>query len=270
MSLDGLSREAAVFSLEIVRTAGLVSATPILFSSAPARVRGAVALLLALVSHAANGPSQGGTPSAAGGVAPPSIDSFEQVALSAPCELLIGVAMGMVMRFLLAIAEIMGDAISPVLGLNAVTLFDPQSQLHETPVTRILRMLMLLLALLMGIHRVLLSALIQSFRVIPVGVLVDPSLATPELIRLSGVAIAAGVRLAIPVLAVLMIIQIGLAFVSRAAPSLQLFSIGFGITIFAGGAIIFSSLHDFAREFERELSQMGVGIEAVLSTMLKN
>ncbi len=263
MSLDGLSREAAILSLEIVRTAGFVTATPILFSSAPARVRGAVALLLALVSHGVRGAPGVGIPA-------PNLDSFEQVALSAPCELLIGAAIGLVMRFLLSIAEVMGDAISPVLGLNAVTLFDPQSQSHETPVTRILRMLLLLLALLMGIHRVLLSAVIQSFRVIPVGTLVDPSLATPELIRLSGVAITAGVRLAIPVLAVLTIIQIGLAFVSRAAPSLQLFSIGFGITIFAGGAVIFSSLHDLAREFERELSQMGSGIESVLSAMLRN
>jgi flagellar biosynthesis protein FliR len=256
MSFEGLSREAAVLTLELIRTSGLVAATPLLFSAAPARVRGAIALLLAFVAHA------GGVPTAR------AVESFEGIAMAAPCELLVGVAMGMVVRFVLAIAEIMGDVVSPVIGLGAATLFDPHSATQETGTTRLFRTMFLLLALLTGVHRVVIAALIRSFQVVPVGAVVDPSLATLELVRLAAATMAAGVRLAVPILAVLMIVQAGLAFLSRAAPTLQLFSIGFGVTLLAGGLVIFTSLPDLAHEFERELSHVGGRIEAVLSAMV--
>jgi flagellar biosynthetic protein FliR len=258
MTLDALSGEAAVLALEMARTTGLVLATPILFSSAPARVRGAIVVVLGLVCHAT-------------GVRPADgLDSFEKVAIAAPTEMLLGAAMGLVVRFALAAVEVVGDVISPLLGLGAATLFDPHTETHETGLTRLLRMLMMLLALLLGIHRVLIAALIQSFRAIPVGSLVDPSLAAPELVRISGAALAAGVRMAIPVLAVLLLLQIGLGFLSRAAPSLQIFSIGFAVTLIAGGVVIFTSLPELARELERELSRTGSRIESVLDTMTRS
>jgi flagellar biosynthesis protein FliR len=63
-------------------------------------------------------------------------------------------------------------------------------------------------------------------------------------------------------------VQVGLAFLSKAAPTLQLFSIGFGVTLVSGGLVVFTSLPDFAREFERELSYVGTRIEAVLGAMV--
>jgi flagellar biosynthetic protein FliR len=154
------------------------------------------------------------------------------------------------------------------MGLGAASLFDPHVQAQETGITRILRLLVLLLAVLLGLHRVLVASVIASFRVLPPGSFIDPSLSTPVLVRISVDALSQGVRLALPVLAVLVVTQIALAFVSRAAPSMQIFSIGFAITLVAGGLTLFVALPDVALEIAADLSRVGTRIETVVASLV--
>jgi flagellar biosynthetic protein FliR len=112
--------------------------------------------------------------------------------------------------------------------------------------------------------------LLSSFHAIPVGTLVHPELATADLVHLSARAIVTGLRLALPVVATLLLVQLGLAFISRAAPSLQIFSIGFAISMVAGGVVIVGSLPELAREIEVDLSQVGLRLETVLTAMTED
>jgi flagellar biosynthetic protein FliR len=175
--------------------------------------------------------------------------------------------MGFVVRLCIASVEIAGDIMSPLLGFGAATLFDPHTQAHETPLTKILHTLCVLLLILLGVHRVLLGTLLGSFHAIPVGTLVHPELATADLVHLSARAIVTGLRLALPVVATILLVQLGLAFVSRAAPSLQIFSIGFAISMIAGALVIVSSFPELGREIEVELSQVGMRLDTVLTAM---
>jgi flagellar biosynthesis protein FliR len=255
MILDALPREAAAFGLATARIAGVFLAAPILWSNAPMRVRAVLVIAIAFVSHGVSSASA------------TSLDSLAQVLMGVPSEFFIGVAMGLVVRFCVASVEIAGDVMSPLLGFGAATLFDPHTQAHETPLTKLLHTTCVLLLVLLGVHRVLLAALLGSFHAIPVGTLVHPELATGDLVQLSARAIVTGLRLALPVVATLLLVQLGLAFVSRAAPSLQIFSIGFAISMVAGAAVIISSLPELAREIEVELSQVGLRLDTVLTSM---
>jgi flagellar biosynthetic protein FliR len=255
MILDALPREAAAFGLATVRIGGVFIAAPILWSNAPMRVRAVLVMAIAFISHGASSASA------------TSLDSIEHVLMAAPGELFIGVAMGLVVRFCVASVEVAGDIMSPLLGFGAATLFDPHTQAHETPLTKILHTLCLLLLVLLGVHRVLLGTLMGSFHAIPVGTLVRPELATADLVHLSARTLVTGLRLALPVVATLLLVQLGLAFVSRAAPSLQIFSIGFAISMMAGAAVIIGSLPQLAREIEVELSQVGLRLDIVLTAM---
>jgi flagellar biosynthetic protein FliR len=255
MTLDALTREAAAFGLATARIAGLMLAAPILWSNAPMRVRAGIVMAIAFVSH--------GVSSANATV----LASVEQVIVAAPGELFIGVAMGLVVRFCVASVEIAGDIMSPLLGFGAATLFDPHTQAHETPLTKLLHTMCVLLLVIIGVHRVLLATLMGSFHAIPVGTLVRPELATADLVQLSARALVTGLRLALPVVATLLLVQLGLAFVSRAAPSLQIFSIGFAFSMVAGAAVIIGSLPELAREMEVELSQVGLRLDTVLTAM---
>jgi flagellar biosynthetic protein FliR len=255
MILDALTREAAAFGLEIARISGVFLAAPILWSSAPMQVRAGLVLAIAFVSHGASNAS-----------AVPLM-SFENVVVAVPGELFIGVAMGLVVRFCIASVEVAGDIMSPLLGFSAATLFDPHTQAHESPVTKILHTLCVLLLLLLGVHRVLLGALIGSFHAIPVGTVVHPEFATAHIVELSARTIVTGFRLALPVVATLLVIQLGLAFVSRAAPSLQIFSIGFALCMVVGSVILIGSLPELAREIEVDLAQIGTRLDAVLTAI---
>jgi flagellar biosynthetic protein FliR len=249
--------EAARMALETVRISGVVVSAPLLWDEAPVMVRGALVLLLAVVGH-------GAAP-----IGPVNIDSLENLAVVAPTELLVGVAMGMVVRLALASAEMTGEFASPLLGLGAASLYDPHAQVSDTGLTRILRQMMLLLSLLLGVHRVLIGSLLASFRILPIGSWVDPGLALPDLVRFSSATIVAGLRLSLPIVAAILVLQLGLAFVSRAAPSLQIFSIGFAVTLVGGTIVLLSALPEMAREIEVGLSNVGDQLETLLAAMVQ-
>jgi flagellar biosynthesis protein FliR len=255
MILDALPREAAAFGLAVSRISGVFLAAPILWSNAPMRVRVGLVLALAFLSH---GVSSAGSA---------SLDSVEHVLMAIPGELFMGVAMGFVVRLVIASVEIAGDIMSPLLGFGAATLFDPHTQSNDTALTKLLHTLCVLLLVIIGIHRVLLGALLGSFHAIPVGTLVRPELVTADLVHLSARALVTGVRLALPVVATMLLVQLGLAFISRAAPALQIFSIGFAISMVTGALVIISSLPELAREIGVELSQVGLRLDVVLTSM---
>jgi flagellar biosynthetic protein FliR len=249
--------EFARLTLETVRIGGVMVSAPLLWTESPVLVRGALVVLLAVVGHGSSTPAA--TP----------LDSIENLAVVAPTELLVGVAMGFVVRLAIATAEMAGDIASPLLGLGAASLFDPHAQTNETGLTRILRQLVLLLSLLLGVHRVLIGSLLASFRILPLGSWVDPGLALPDLVRYSSATMAAGLRLALPMVAAVLLLQLGLAFVSRAAPSLQIFSVGFAITLVGGTIVFLSALPEIAREIEVTLSGVGDQLELVLGAMMQ-
>jgi flagellar biosynthesis protein FliR len=255
MILEALPREAAAFGLAATRISGVLVSAPILWSAAPMRVRAGLVLAMAFISHGVSSAST------------TSLDSVEHAMMAVPGELFMGVAMGLVVRFCVASVEIAGDVMSPLLGFNAATLFDPHTQAHETPLTKLLTLLCTLLLVLLGVHRVLLGTLLGSFHAIPVGTLVRPELATADLVHLSARTIVTGLRLALPVVATNLLIQLGLAFVSRAAPSFQIFSIGFAISMVVGAVVVVGTLPQLAREIEVELSQVGMRLDVVLTAM---
>jgi len=83
-------------------------------------------------------------------------------------------------------------------------------------------------------------------------------------LTLSGDALNTGVKLAIPLIAVLLVTQVALAFVSRAAPAMQVFSIGFAVTTSVGALLLITTLPDFGYDVVAEMSRAGERIEALV------
>ncbi len=250
MSLAGMPAELATLALETARTAGVLIGAPLIWTSAPIRVRTALSVFMALLVH---GLSKA-----------PAMDSVENVIFAVPFEFIVGFAMGFVARLSLVSAQIAGEIMSPIMGLSIASLFDPHAEVSETGITRLVRNLSLLIAMAFGLHRVVLGSVIASFRVLPVGSVHNPALATRTLVELSVLSIAHGLRLALPVLAVLFVANVALAFISRAAPSMQIFSIGFGITLSAGAATMTMALPDIALSMLADMQEVGPRIERVI------
>jgi flagellar biosynthetic protein FliR len=153
------------------------------------------------------------------------------------------------------------------MGIGAAQLFDPQTKNMQNVTSMLLRNFAVLLGLIAGLHRVLLGGVLASFKAVPVGSLSNPALETPVILAMTTQALASGVRVAIPFIAILFMAQIALAFISRAAPAMQIFSIGFAVTMATGGLVMILVLPDLGFELLGEVSRSGGKIETLLTAV---
>ena len=252
-SLEG---RALVFLCVLARISGLVVVAPGPWTVAPLRVRAAFTVLLAFVATL--------SPLARG------IELSEKpltVALAITSDFAVGACMGMTVRLVVAVSEVAGEFIAPQLGIGVAQLFDPHQHTSETPIGAVFRHLALLVAVLVGLHRQVLAALLGSFHVLPPGELVDPGRAGGAILALTTQSVEAGIRIALPTVAVLFMVQIALAFIARAAPALQIFSVGFAVTLGVGLLVIVVSLPDSARLMITEMSHVDGRVQSLVALL---
>lgn len=248
--------EVTAFALEMARIVGVVITSPIPWEVAPRQTKVVVVLLLALAAH--------GTPLAEGFV---PIDLLT-IVTAAVLEFGTGVAMGFVVRLTVGIAEVAGSTVAPIIGFGAAQMFDPMTGQADSILVKLFRHLALLLGLAAGAHRFVIGGLLLSFKRVPVGTALRPDLAATFLLRLTEDLLEVGVRLALPVIAVLLLLQVALAFVSRAAPAMQVFSIGFVVLFMAGGVVLTLAMPDTGQELLVAWDRTGYQMEQVLMEMV--
>jgi flagellar biosynthetic protein FliR len=254
-----LAGRALVFLCVLARISGLVVIAPGPWSVAPVRVRSALVVLLAFVATI--------SPLAHG------LELSEKpltVALAIASDFAVGACMGMTVRLVVAVAEVGAEFIAPQLGIGVAQLFDPHLHTSETPIGAIFRQLALLVGVLVGLHRQVLGALFASFHVIPPAELVDPGRAGGAILMLTTQSVEAGIRIALPTVAVLFMVQVALAFIARAAPALQIFSVGFAVTLGVGLLVLVVSLPDTARLLLAEMSHLDGRLQALSVTLAES
>lgn len=247
--------DASVFALVASRIAGFVVASP--FPGRNVGVTQRVGLVVVLTWLACGFAPRDGVVSA--------LDL--ELAGRAVLEVACGLVIGMVFRFTFAAAEILGGALSQATGLSSASVLNPTLDAPETAIERIVSLGALALALAMGAHRVALAALLGSFRAIPVAsplALQAPIFAGAEM---GMQAFTLGIRLATPVLAVALLVQIALALISRAAPTLQIFSVGFTILFSSTLATLMASIDDVGVGLGSHFNNLPVVLDAAITAM---
>ncbi len=253
--LLGVEREVVYLMLESLRVAGLVFFSPLPWTYAPTRVRAAIVAILTIAVH---------------GVHP--IERFANasyIMLTVPTEVIVGVAMGFVVRCMVGAIEIANDLITTSMGLNAAPLFDPKVQVSESAVGQLVRNAFMLIALGVGLHRVVLMGLFDSYAVLPAGRVAAITQVGPFFRELTTAVIVSGVQMALPVVASIIVAQVGLAFIARAAPPLQIFSVGFAVTISLGATVLFDAVSDMAFDWVRDLGLLGSHFDNLFTRLLE-
>jgi flagellar biosynthetic protein FliR len=149
-------------------------------------------------------------------------------------ELLIGAAMGFSMRIVFAAIEFAGEVASMTMGLGFATFFDPNSAGRSSAIGQLLALVATMAFLAVNAHLVLLSALAESFVTLPISA-TPMSIGAPlELVKWGGRIFSAGLQLSLPIVAALLITNVALGILTRAAPQLNLFGIGFPVTLGVG------------------------------------
>jgi flagellar biosynthetic protein FliR len=162
--------------------------------------------------------------------------------VSAVLEVLIGVSIGMAVQVAFEALNFAGQSISLTMGLGFATLVDPQHG-AQTPVLGQMFMIFgTLTYLAIDGHLILINALAASFEHLPIGA-AHPAHDLPLMLALWGAQVFdAGFGIALPIVIALVIVNFGLGVVTRAAPQLNLFGIGFTITVLSGFFVLLVGL----------------------------
>jgi flagellar biosynthetic protein FliR len=156
-------------------------------------------------------------------------------------QLVIGVFMGLMLQIVTAAVVVAGMAVSNAMGLSMASLIDPN--LGNVPViAQFLLILSTLIFVSLGGHAMLLALVIESFASLPVGRSLIDQIAYGQLVSWSSMMFLGAVLTALPVMVTLLFISVGLGVVTRAAPSLNIFSVGLPATIVAGFFVLIVSL----------------------------
>jgi flagellar biosynthetic protein FliR len=164
------------------------------------------------------------------------LDPFA-LAFAALSETLLGIAIGLVARAAIASAEAAGELAGGAIGMGFASTFDPSSGEDKQLPAAVLGGISMLLFLSLGGHHMVLSGLAASVRLAPPGAAFGV-LSGDAIVALGGRVIADGLRLASPILATMLGVQVGIAIVARSAARIQIFPLSFA----AASAIGFSLL----------------------------
>ena len=149
-------------------------------------------------------------------------------------ETLIGFAIGLGAALFVGAAEAAGELASIQMGLSGAALFDPMSQTQVTVLGQFTQLLAIALLLSGNAHLIMLDSLAESVRVIPVGSAVDVRGGVGAMLSLGTTLFVLGLRFAAPVIAAVLVANVALAVLGRAAPQLNILSVAFPIQIGIG------------------------------------
>ncbi len=156
-------------------------------------------------------------------------------------QLFIGFSMAMVMQLATAALVIAGQALSGSMGLTMANLIDPT--LGNVPVlSQFFTLLGTLVFLAIGGHVIVFGIVLESFQQFPIGQSLMNQAFMGKMINWSAMMFLASLLIALPVLITLLFVNVGLGFVTRAAPSLNIFSVGFPAMVLSGFVILWLAL----------------------------
>jgi flagellar biosynthetic protein FliR len=206
-----------------LRVLALFSSLPVLSQrSVPVRLRVALAFLIAVCAQATLPPA----PVVA-------LDSSTAMLLVVQ-QLVIGISLGFAVRIVFAAVEFAGELIGLQMGLNFAGFFNPMSGGQATPMSNFFGISVAWLFIVMGGHLILITAVVKSFDAFPVGPepfaflrAVQPQVWGAEVFSL-------GLWIALPLVGMLLFTNLVLGVISRVAQQMNIFAIGFPITLGVG------------------------------------
>ncbi|HEX7684763.1 MAG TPA: flagellar biosynthetic protein FliR [Trinickia sp.] len=176
-------------------------------------------------------------------------------------QFLIGAALGIAMQLVFAAVEMAGTLVGLQMGLGFATFFDPSSSASAQVISSFLNMIAVLAFLAFNGHLQMIAALIASFQSVPIAAAMYGPPGMRTLVEWGGAIFTAGLLLALPVVIALLVANLSLGILNRAAPQIGVFQIGFSVTLMVGMLLLMLMLPNmipfFSRLVETGVDEMG-------------
>lgn len=165
-------------------------------------------------------------------------------------QLLIGIAIGFIMRIVFAAIEAAGEIVGLQMGLGFASFFDPQSAGQTLVLARFFNMLAVLIFLAVNAHLLLLGMLVESFQTLPISTQPLSAAGFYNLAAFGSTVFAVGLQLSLPLIAIMLMTNLSLGILTRSAPQLNIFAIGFPITLGVGLLVLNFTMPYFVPQLE--------------------
>jgi flagellar biosynthetic protein FliR len=157
-------------------------------------------------------------------------------------QILIGMLMGFALRLAFAAMDIAGETIGLQMGLSFATFFDPGRGGQSSVLAEFFGLLASLVFLAINGHLLLLNLLIESFALLPIDTRPLLAAGLAKLLTASTMMFSLGVMLSLPLITALLVANISLGVLARIAPTLNIFAVGFPVTLGIGFIVLMLSL----------------------------
>jgi len=185
----------------------------------------------------------------------PLVDSISlQAFMLIAQEILIGVMLGFVLQLFFHIFVVAGQILAMQMGLGFASMVDPANGISVPVIAQYFTMLVTLLFLAMNGHLVVFEVLAESFVTLPPGSGLQVEHYW-EIANKLGWVMGAALIMVLPAVTALLVVNIAFGVMTRAAPQLNIFSIGFPLTLVLGMVIVWISMADILAHYQELASE---------------
>lgn len=236
-----------------LRVSGMVMIAPVFGAMfVPHNLR----ILITLVLSVAMLPVIGEVPA----YSPLTIQGFLAIAQ----ELAVGIAIGFLLKIAIEAAVLGGQIVSSGTGLSFAMVVDPQA--GGIPLLgRFYLIIATLLMLAVNAHLQLIEVLATSFSLIPIGGGGIGAGDARHVADFAGVMFVGALKLALPSVAAMLMVNVTFGVISRAAPTLNLFAVGFPITLLMGFLVMLLDIRGHGAIWSNQLAETFVAINRLLT-----
>lgn len=165
-------------------------------------------------------------------------------------ELMLGLSAGLVITIMFSAASLAGDRIANTAGLGFAAQFDPTSG-GQTPVlAQIFSLFLLMIFIGTDSHLTAFRILLDSYETVPPGTLIAPERYVWAGIQAGGDLFVIGMKIMLPVIAALLLLNMTIGVITRSAPQLNIFSFGFPLTMTATFILLYLTVPGAGRALE--------------------
>jgi len=252
-------REVIFFMLVLSRVAGIFAAMPVFGGrSVPNRIKVIVVFMITLVCFP--------TLSVTMPQVPPDVFSLALLALT---ELMVGLTLAFITQIIFAAVEFSGQIIGMQMGLTISSIIDPSRGTQTQIMSVVQTLFATLLFLSLNIHHIFIRAIIDSFRVIPLGGWRLSGELITFLVQSTSDVFIIGIRLAAPVMVALLLTTVALGIMARAFPQMNIFMISLPLNIGLGLIVLGMTITIFFHVLEVSFGQLKGQIETLFRLMAK-
>lgn len=187
----------------------------------------------------------------------PDVPAVEPLSLSGLLisvqQIMIGLSMGFVLQLVLGALLVAGEAISMGMGLGFATMIDPANGVSVPVISQFFLIMGTLIFLALGGHLMLIQLVVSSFQTLPIGEIGVTRENFWDIVSWGSQMFIGAVWLAVPAIFSILTLTLTMGVMTRAAPQLNIFSVGFPVTILMGFVIILLVIPSFSSHISRML-----------------